>query len=163
MTKSFRDPLMAPPVTCSAPPYTQRQLGRQAGLHRGHGPERLLEVGPWQRIQRLGVDEIAGPLAAPQLLHLVIEPQREDEAERLHQGTRIRAVQRPSRLSRAQPFYGRAARGACGHPGPPREVNDGGQPAVLDVELAPAFPRVLYNEVPQKPRGRAELQGKPGE
>ncbi len=57
MTKSFRDAPMAPPVTRSPLPDTQRQLVRETGLHRSHGPECLPKVGPCQRVERLGVDE----------------------------------------------------------------------------------------------------------
>src|SRR5690242_5238115 len=133
----------------SSSPNTKRQLVREARLYRGHGSERFPEVGPRQRVERLGVDEIIRRFAAPQLLHLMIEAQREDEAERLDQRARIPAVQRPGRLGRAEPADGRAARDARGHPGPAREVDDGDHPAVLDIELAPTLTRVLDDEVAQ--------------
>src|SRR5437867_12736240 len=116
MTKSVCNVLMAPPATwLSASPDAQRQLGRDAGLYRSNGPERLPEVGPGQRVECPGVDEVVGWLAAAQLPDLVIKAQREDEAERLDQGARVRAVQRPGRLGRAQPADGRAAGDARGH------------------------------------------------
>src|SRR5947207_7827464 len=66
MTKSFRDALIAPPVTLSSSPDTQRQLVRKAGPHRSHGRECLLKVGPCQRVERLGVD-VAGRRSPPSL------------------------------------------------------------------------------------------------
>src|SRR6516162_2662455 len=82
MTKSLCDALMATSSCGSAPADAHRQFVREAVLYRSHRAEGLFEVGPRERVQRLGGDEVIGHLAAAQLLHLVIQAQRENEAER---------------------------------------------------------------------------------
>jgi hydrogenase maturation protein HypF len=146
-----------------ARPDPERQLGGQAGLDRGHGAERLPQVGAGQRVQLLGVDEVVRRLAAAHLLHLMIQAQREDELERLGQRARLALVQRPGRRGGPQPLQGGGAGHARAHPGPAREVHDRGDPAVLEVELPAPLAGVLDHEVAQESGGRPERQGEPGQ
>jgi alpha-ketoglutarate-dependent taurine dioxygenase len=55
----------APASVDSAPADPERKLGREVRLYRRHGAERLPQVGPGQRVQRLGVDEIVRCLPPP--------------------------------------------------------------------------------------------------
>src|SRR5690349_8116980 len=82
-------------LAASRPADPEGQFGRQVRLDRRHGPERFPQVGPGQRVQRLGGDEVVRRLAASQLLDLVVEAERGDEAERLHQRLRLRALHGP--------------------------------------------------------------------
>jgi hypothetical protein len=93
----------------------------------------------------------------------MIKPQRENEVERVGQRAGLRALQRPGRRRRAQPFPGGGAGHVRAQSGPARQVHDRDQPAVLEVELPSALAGMLDDEVAPEPGGRPGRQGELGQ